>query len=71
MAPEQIIEQIWTKFTSTTCKELVESMPRRLERCVLVFGGSMNKYLQTLYDFLIFIISEPIILNRENMQFFV
>ena len=44
MALEQIIEQIWTKFTSATCRELVESMARRLERCVLVFGGSMNKY---------------------------
>ena len=44
MALEQIIEEIWTKFTPATCKELVESMARRLERCVLVFGGSMNKY---------------------------
>ena len=44
MALEQIIERIWSKLTPETCKELVESMPRRLERCVLVFGGSMNKY---------------------------
>ena len=44
MVLEQMIEQIWTKFTPATCKELVESMPCWLERCALVFGGNMNKY---------------------------
>ena len=44
MKLKQMIEQIWTKFTSATCKKLVDSMPRRLERWVLVRGETMNKY---------------------------
>ena len=44
MELKQMIEQIWIKFTLVTCKELVDSMPRSLERCVLVRGGTMNKY---------------------------
>ena len=44
MELKQMIEQIWTKFTSATCNELVDSMPLRLGRRVLVRGGTMNKY---------------------------
>ena len=36
MELKQMIEQIWTKFTLATCKELVVSMPHWLERCILV-----------------------------------
>ena len=41
---QRMTEQIWTKFTSTTCKELVDSVSCLLERCVLVRGRTMNKY---------------------------
>ena len=44
MELKQMIEQMWKKSTSATCKELVDSMPRRLERWVLVRGRTMNKY---------------------------
>ena len=41
---QSIIQQIWDNITEETCKELVDSMPRRLKSCQRVKGGTMCKY---------------------------
>ena len=39
-----MIQQIWNNITPETCKNLVDSMPRRLKNCQRVKGGTMCKY---------------------------
>jgi transposase len=41
---KQMIEQIWNSFQPETCKGLVDFMPRRLQQCKIVRGGTMSKY---------------------------
>ena len=44
MQLKHMIEQIWVKFQPSICKGLVDSMPRRLQQCLIVRGGTMSKY---------------------------
>ena len=41
---QSMIEQIWDNITEETCKKLVDSIPRRLNSCQRVKGGTMCKY---------------------------
>lgn len=41
---QTMIMTIWTGFDAHTCKNLVDSMPRRLKHCKMVKGGTMSKY---------------------------
>ena len=44
MQLKHMIEQIRVNFQPSTCKGLVDSMPRRLHQCLIVRGGTMSKY---------------------------
>ena len=44
MQLKHMIEQIWVNFQPSTCKGLVDSMPRRLQQCLIIHGGTMSKY---------------------------
>jgi transposase len=40
----QMIEEVWCDITAKYCKDLVDSMPRRMAECIRVKGGTMAKY---------------------------
>ena len=41
---EQMIQTIWDRITCLQCKVLVDSMPRRIDRCIKCDGGTFSKY---------------------------
>ena len=41
---EQMIQTIWNGITYLQCKVLVDSMPRRIDRCIKSVGGTFSKY---------------------------
>ena len=41
---EQTIQTIWNGITCLQCKVLVNSMPRRIDRCIKSAGGTFGKY---------------------------
>jgi hypothetical protein len=45
-----MIGDLWGSMTSQRCRKLVDSMPRRIEQCVLARGGTFSKYYLELYE---------------------
>ena len=41
---EQMIQTIWDRITCLQCKVLVDSMARRIYRCIKCGGGTFSKY---------------------------
>ncbi|CAF1603936.1 unnamed protein product [Didymodactylos carnosus] len=41
---ETIIKNFWSEIKPETCNRLAESMPRRLQSCIRVKGGTAAKY---------------------------
>ena len=41
---QAMIKTIWMGFDVNTCRNLIDSMPRRVKQCQIVKGGTMRKY---------------------------
>ena len=41
---QEMILQLWREFTPIQCQRLVDSMPRRINQCILARGKTFNKY---------------------------
>ena len=41
---EEMIQDLWLRITCVQCRELVDSMPRRIEQCIRSRGGTFAKY---------------------------
>ena len=41
---QEMIGKLWCNFSPIRCQNLVNSMPRRMQRCILARGKTFNKY---------------------------
>lgn len=41
---QQMIQEVWSKITNAQCQKLVDSMPRRMAKCIRSSGGSFSQY---------------------------
>ena len=41
---QQIISKLWTEISTQTCTDLVQSMTRRIKKCIQVKGSTSAKY---------------------------